>query len=305
MLSPHQELGALLRARQQELQELLEGEDAHLPALQLALAVAPLRRLYSWAVPTDEALEVIAAASPCGVVEVGAGAGLWAHSLQQRGVNVAAFDRCGASRLNCYNGESPPFAPVLRGKKVVPAAYPECTLLLCWPPSEAGTYGSRDTSTASLGVDALKSYRGNTVVYVGELRSGGATGGRLFHSELANDFVLQHTVALPNWPGAVDNLTMWRRKHVRTEFALNLHVKWPKPTTVGHPPDKEAETVAQRAAMLDAINASWAGAAAAHISSRRLAGGGGAANAVERRLVDEACRRAPIMRRLLLRLLCR
>ena len=47
---------------------------------------------YGFAVPTNEALDAVGRCSPSGVVEVGAGTGYWAHLLQQRGVDVAAFD---------------------------------------------------------------------------------------------------------------------------------------------------------------------------------------------------------------------
>eukprot|EP00271_Cylindrocystis_brebissonii_P019739 TRINITY_DN6186_c0_g1_i1.p1 TRINITY_DN6186_c0_g1~~TRINITY_DN6186_c0_g1_i1.p1 ORF type:complete len:542 (-),score=66.17 TRINITY_DN6186_c0_g1_i1:227-1852(-) len=66
--------------------------DPLLPAY-MRLQVSPLRRLYSWAVPTEEALAAIAAAAPNGLVEMGAGTGYWAMLLRQRGVAVAAYDR--------------------------------------------------------------------------------------------------------------------------------------------------------------------------------------------------------------------
>lgn len=47
---------------------------------------------YGFAVPSDEALTAIERCSPRGVVELGAGTGYWAFLLQQRGVDVVAFD---------------------------------------------------------------------------------------------------------------------------------------------------------------------------------------------------------------------
>ena len=46
----------------------------------------------SWAVPSAEALEVIAQVSGGRVVEVGAGTGYWAWLLTRRGVDVVAVD---------------------------------------------------------------------------------------------------------------------------------------------------------------------------------------------------------------------
>jgi hypothetical protein len=54
-----------------------------------AEAVA-LRSAGSWSVPTPAALEALGALSP--LVELGAGNGLWAGLLRQRGADVLAFD---------------------------------------------------------------------------------------------------------------------------------------------------------------------------------------------------------------------
>jgi hypothetical protein len=75
--------------------------------------ITPLRRMYSWAVPTDEAIAAIANASPFGVVEVGAGTGYWAMLLRHRGVDVLAYDRTPvAGQLwDRWPPEPPPAAP--------------------------------------------------------------------------------------------------------------------------------------------------------------------------------------------------
>eukprot|EP00976_Prorocentrum_cordatum_P091331 1188484-Prorocentrum_minimum.AAC.2 len=54
--------------------------------------VAPLRRIYSWGVPSTEALEEVAHHSANGVVEMGAGTGYWAWLLRNMGVAVSAYD---------------------------------------------------------------------------------------------------------------------------------------------------------------------------------------------------------------------
>jgi hypothetical protein len=55
--------------------------------------IMPLRRMYSWGIPTNEALDAVSNASPAGVIEVGAGTGYWAMLLQNRGVDIIAYDR--------------------------------------------------------------------------------------------------------------------------------------------------------------------------------------------------------------------
>ena len=98
-----------------------------LAAMYVQTHVAPLRRIYSWAVPTSEALDAVADAArlaaamadgseedarrrelplgaaavsataaaeeaPPRVVEIGAGTGYWTSLLRRRGVRVAAYD---------------------------------------------------------------------------------------------------------------------------------------------------------------------------------------------------------------------
>src|ERR1019366_9640348 len=46
---------------------------------------------FAWAVPTEEAVRVVAKYSTR-VVEIGAGSGYWAWMMRQAGVTVAAFD---------------------------------------------------------------------------------------------------------------------------------------------------------------------------------------------------------------------
>ena len=45
---------------------------------------------FSWAIPNNDALNVLAAHAP--LIELAAGTGYWAHLLKQRGVDILAFD---------------------------------------------------------------------------------------------------------------------------------------------------------------------------------------------------------------------
>ena len=99
------------------------GTPPPLAVLYTALQIAPLRRVYSWGVPSDAALETIARfAAAAGVVEVGAGTGYWAAALATRGVDVRAYDAAPVDCAAAHNGHHaladsaapPPFAAVLR-----------------------------------------------------------------------------------------------------------------------------------------------------------------------------------------------
>lgn len=299
-------LHALVQARRAELDELGACGDAALSALYLALAVSPLRAVYSWALPSEEALSAVAAASPGGVVEVGAGSGLWARLLRERGVAVAASDAApaGAKERNGWHADSPPFSPLLcRDGRAAAAAYPLYALLLCFPPRESDERAPLEART--LGADALAAYGGETLLYV---RDGDATGGPLLHGALQRGWALSGTVQLPQWwAGAQAELTIWKRAATSLSAAAVAPVSasdWPPPSTAGFAPSEEAAHTDRRRAMLDSIDLSWASAAAAHIAARRLGGGARARPGAEGRAVAAAVSAAPFLRRLLLRALC-
>jgi hypothetical protein len=185
-----------------------------LAVLYTALQVAPLRRLFAWGVPTAEALDAVAAASPRGVVEAGAGTGYWSHLLRRRGVDTRAYDAAPVDDAAAHNGHhtlpgsgaaAPPFARVARASAADAArAHPQRTLLLCWPPPEDEDAGP--DAGRSMALDALTAYAGSTCVYIGEHElSGdagwrGATAGLAFHGALAAGWALQTRVELPRWP---------------------------------------------------------------------------------------------------------
>jgi hypothetical protein len=194
-----------------------------LAVLYTALQVAPLRRVFAWGVPSPDALAAVARHSPRGVVDAGAGTGYWAALLRGAGVDVLPYDAAPLDDGATHNGHHalprgaapPPFLRVRRGDAAAAAAaHPERTLLLCWPPPEA--CGDRDgadgapAAARSMAADALASFAGDTVVYVGEGApggadeqappGGGATAGPVFHGALARGWALEAHVPLPRWP---------------------------------------------------------------------------------------------------------
>ena len=78
-----------------EIEEHGGEREIQLIGVFLDFCVAPPRRLYSWAMPNEEALRcVVHHSKTCaGIVEVGAGTGFWAALLASLGVDVLAFDK--------------------------------------------------------------------------------------------------------------------------------------------------------------------------------------------------------------------
>jgi hypothetical protein len=181
------------------------------PLLDLAERRRELASLFSWAIPTEEALDVLARHAP--LVECGAGMGYWTALLRARGVDAIAYDRQppGAKLRNPYHRHArKPWTKVERSSSVTAARrHRERALVLCWPPY--------DDDAASY--QALRAYRGDMVIHIGE-RGEGATGSVRFHRELELNWTLVEEADLPHWPRLRDTVSVYRRNAQRLPHAL-------------------------------------------------------------------------------------
>jgi hypothetical protein len=171
------------------------GNVLDLPARRRELAA-----LFSWAIPDDGVLAVLAACGP--LLECGAGTGYWAALLGARGVDVVASDVAPPGR-----GARRPWTEVKAASAVDAVRANRAsgrTLFLCWPPF--------DDDGASYA--AVRAYRGDVLAYAGG-GAGGPTGTVRFHRELALNWRPAEQVALPNWAGLRDRLIVYRRNAVR------------------------------------------------------------------------------------------
>jgi hypothetical protein len=157
---------------------------------------------YAWAIPSDEALAALAQHGP--IVEVGAGGGYWAMLLRDRGVDVVAYDRRPDQQAAPYEERLIPrrlWTEVSIGDTAAAGEHPDRALFLCWPPY--ATPMARDALEAYLAAG------GRTLVYVGE-GEGGCNADDAFFALLAKRMVEGETVAIPQWPGIHDYLTVYR-----------------------------------------------------------------------------------------------
>jgi hypothetical protein len=165
-----------------------------------------LAALFSWAIPTDAALDVLARHAP--LLECGAGMGYWTALLQARSVDAIACDARppGAALANAYHvRDRRPWTGVQRLSSVAAVRrYRNRVLFLCWPPyaDDAASYA------------ALRTYRGDVMIYVGEPGEG-ATGSLRFSRELQLNWTVIEEVGLPRWPGLRDRVVVYRRNTVR------------------------------------------------------------------------------------------
>jgi hypothetical protein len=163
------------------------------PLLDLAERRRELAVLFSWAIPTDAALDLLAKYAP--LVECGAGTGYWLALLRARGVDAIGYDR--AVRK--------PWTRIQRAvSRRAARLHPERSLVLCWPPYDDDAASYR----------ALRAYRGEVAIHIGE-RGEGPTGSVRFHRELALNWTLAEELELPHWPRLQDRVMVYRRNAVR------------------------------------------------------------------------------------------
>ncbi|CAK9071622.1 unnamed protein product [Durusdinium trenchii] len=177
-----------------------------------------IRNEYSWSVPTEEALRLLALHQP--LVELGAGAGYWASLLKQLPVDILAFDEkhfrsSFNERANISQGQEISFkyfCEVLPGGPEMISQYPDRTLVLMWPDYMGyGTYG----------LDCLHHYKGDKLILIGEWRTstlGQYTSGISNHGQsfsldfqlkVEEDFQLVEALNLPTWPLFLDRLHLF------------------------------------------------------------------------------------------------
>ena len=159
-----------------------------------------LREKYSYGIPNEEAIKVICKYSP--IWEVGSGTGYWAKLISEQGGQIIASELDG---LNRYfpKGNIGEYFPI----KILPSEKPDdldipslFTLFICWPPDDS-----------PMAYEYLNGYRGATFIYVGESK-GGCCGTYQFFELLENQWQLERTVAIPQYPHIHDYLAVYKRK---------------------------------------------------------------------------------------------
>lgn len=150
----------------------------------------------AWAIPTKEVVEEIAKFARYNIVEVGAGSGLWALLLSVVGkATVTAYDNGETNWPVRYYGVRMGNPTKLLRQTTF------STLFLCWPP-----YADQ------MAFDALVSYKGQRLVYIGEGR-GGCTGDDDFHALLERDWDEQEPEhQVPQWRSIHDRVHFYQRK---------------------------------------------------------------------------------------------
>lgn len=158
-----------------------------------------LVKKFSWAIPNKEALTAIASLGKP-IVEVGAGSGYWAMLLQNMGVTVVPIDK--TPPPNTFAAKR--YTQIIKGSCEDLPNFPGYVLMLCWPPYDK-----------PLAADAIKTYQGSTIIYIGE-GYGGCTGDDEFHKLLNADWEQKQEIRIPQWYGIRDFMGIYQRKYGQT-----------------------------------------------------------------------------------------
>jgi hypothetical protein len=159
---------------------------------------------YGWSVPVENAIkEIKKFISGRNVLEVGSGLGLWAKLLIRAGVHMTPTDNYKSHGTEeALNDKWKQFTHVekIKGEEAVEKYSDHSVLFFSWPPYDN-----------PLAYKALKKFKGDSVIYIGENR-GGCTAGNSFYDELENRFSLVGKFSIPRWEGIYDFIGFWNRK---------------------------------------------------------------------------------------------
>lgn len=151
---------------------------------------------FGWSTPTEEAIRAIQGLSGH-VLEIGAGNGLWAYLLAQKGVDIVATDD------HSWKGVMKHFHDVqnMDAKEAFAAYGHGRDILMVWPPRSAW-YAQAIAERMS---------QGQTLIYVGEGLGGQMADIGFFHV-IERDFEVIEELPMPNWQGIKDKLLIFRHK---------------------------------------------------------------------------------------------
>jgi hypothetical protein len=172
-----------------------------------------LAQNHSWAIPDRASLSALYDfAGTAGIVEIGAGKGIWAEKLRNMGVNVSAYDIFAKSTQDNFYHQGAHRQGVEEGGVDMAGVHHEQTLLLSYPPDHS-----------PMGANALKAYTaagGTKLAFIGDRPPPGSnfynTGDQEFHQKLDNDWVLKQVVEMPHAPNGYNiigsKLYMYERR---------------------------------------------------------------------------------------------
>jgi hypothetical protein len=152
---------------------------------------------FCFAVLTEDMINKIKPYGP--ILEVGAGTGYWAYETKKRGVDYLATDAY-TLPSNKYFPSSKAWEHVYSYTAVdAVKRFPDRTLLMCWP-----------EYCKSWAVEALREYKGDIFIYVGE-EEGGCCADDDFFEHLGNYWDEREQLDMPQFFGLHDVAIIYER----------------------------------------------------------------------------------------------
>jgi hypothetical protein len=162
---------------------------------------------YAWAIPTAEAIRAVVNGHP--ILEIGGGTGYWCWLIRQMSGDILTVDvspPASDCEQNIFHTRSKTWTEVIQGDETLVDEHPSRTLFLCWPPWQN-----------SLASAALRRYRGQWLIFVGEFPTPGrplVTGDEAFFQMVLTEWHLLTSIAIPCWELCSDRLWIFQRRPV-------------------------------------------------------------------------------------------
>lgn len=176
-----------------------QGFTAETPTPQDRLQSA-FARNWGFAIPCAEAVAALRGLG-APIVEIGAGSGYWTALLGAAGLDVIGTDLAADAESAFGQRLGQHAALVALGARAAVEAWPDRDVFCAWP--------SRGEAWSAEAVAAIRP--GRAFALIGEPR-GGLTGADALFDLLDTAFALEAEVAIPQFPGKRDRLTIHRRR---------------------------------------------------------------------------------------------
>lgn len=153
---------------------------------------------FAWAIPSEYAInEIIKFSRKDKVLEIGSGLGLWCHLLQLNGLDIIGTDNFSSHTQK----EKERFCKIeeISAIDATNKYIDRNVLMTIWPPM------------SSMVSDALKIFKGNKLIYIGE-PEGGCTGDESFFDILEKYWVKIDIIKISQWRGICDGLHIYLKK---------------------------------------------------------------------------------------------
>ena len=161
---------------------------------------------YGFSTPTEEAIDkLVKFIGGDSVLEIGAGYGLWAKLLQDKGVNVTAIDShdkewTDRKDKGSYDPRNQSYTDVkvMTHLNALQVYDHFNVLMMVWPDYQS-----------LMATEATREFRGSKLIYIGE-GDMGCTASNCFHEEL-NSWEEVERIEIPQWEGIHDSLFLYTR----------------------------------------------------------------------------------------------